>query len=48
MTGKVIYSKVNNGEVSSSELELSGISKGVYFVKVNTLQGTKMKQLVIQ
>ncbi|MFN6075127.1 MAG: T9SS type A sorting domain-containing protein [Fluviicola sp.] len=48
MTGKVIYSKVNNGEVSSSELELNGISKGVYFVKVNTLQGTKMKQLVIQ
>lgn len=48
MTGKVIYSKVNNGEVSSSELELSGISKGVYFVKVNTLLGTKMKQLVIQ
>ncbi len=48
MTGKVIYSKVNNGEVSSSELELNGISKGVYFVKVNTLLGTKMKQLVIQ
>lgn len=48
MTGKVIYSKINNGDVYSSELELSGISKGVYFVKVNTLQGTKMKQLVIQ
>jgi hypothetical protein len=48
MTGKVIYSIVNNGEVSTSELELNGISKGVYFVKVNTLQGTKMKQLVIQ
>lgn len=48
MTGKVIYSKVNNGDVYSSELELNGISKGVYFVKVNTLQGTKMKQLVIQ
>lgn len=47
MTGKIIHSRDNNAEVSS-ELELNGISKGVYFVKVNTLQGSKMKQLIIQ
>jgi hypothetical protein len=48
MMGKVVYTKGNRAETTQTVLDLTGISKGVYFVKVNTLLGTKMKQLVIQ
>jgi hypothetical protein len=46
--GKVVYTKGNRAETTQTVLDLTGISKGVYFVKVNTLLGTKMKHLVIQ
>lgn len=48
MMGKVVYTKGNRAETTQTVLDLTDISKGVYFVKVNTLHGTKMKQLVIQ
>jgi hypothetical protein len=48
MMGKVVYTKGNRAETTQTVLDLTGISKGVYFVKVNTLLGTKMKHLVIQ
>lgn len=48
MMGKVVYTKGKRAETTQTVLDLTGISKGVYFVKVNTLLGTKMKQLIIQ
>lgn len=48
MTGKLMLNHINRNEIPDSELNLLGISKGIYFVNVSTLQGTKTKQLIIK
>lgn len=48
MTDKLILSKSNRAENPITEINFNGITKGVYLVKVSTLQGTKVKQLIIQ
>lgn len=48
MTGKLMLNHINRNEIAESELNLQSISKGIYFVNVSTLQGTKTKQLIIK
>mgnify|MGYP001348709605 CR=1 FL=1 len=46
LTSKVIYEKEVN--TNSVELDLSGHSKAVYFVKVETAEGTRVEKLILK
>lgn len=50
MQGKEVYnvSEKNNSATYAKEINLEGLSKGLYYIKLNTENGVKVQKLIIQ
>ena len=48
VTGCLVYSEYNLGQVASTEIEVSSLSKGVYFAKIYEEAGIATEKLVVE